>query len=604
MSIFNRIFGGGKDEDAEATDSPRDETPKEDAPTDIDALPPELSNPAKGSPAHGAPLSSDSRYHPALTYTPPAGVKLPRSTRAETQPDELDTQPEQPAAPARKLQRATFARIASRGSSKETPVPPASEESAPASSSPRIKTEPMPKPPPPGAKKLLTPLPPGATTRARRPSKPLRRQTPVPRSSTPVPRSPTPRPQTASGAPQARPQAASGARKPMARPTPAAGTPPRAKTQPGSGLDELAAVRSPPPPVPPPPVPPTPEATPAGKSDGKIQVALDGMDTQQLHANMDTAFSDLENGNGNGNGPRSVEATEQDLEKVRELFEDMAADYMARVRDFMMEVKWGEATPSWAGRCEPVVRSLRRFADKVGHKELSDRLKAYGAQLASTRRAGGAHITGEPAAALIAAFEALAELTPTVFQLDNERDRREPVIVESLLRQVPVRRVGLDRLHAVGLHKLEAFFRAKPDDMASLADIPLDAAQQICSCFASYKEQSDASLSAADVNAEHRRLKALVAELRREHESFERAARQWSAEAIANKRHYRITREQVLLKIQVSLARLGGLDTLDAIQRQSYERKLELLQSYLAQATAAGLGRKSTSTGGGDEQRP
>lgn len=587
MSIFNRIFGGGREDDAES-----DDAPKEDAPTDIDAAPPQLSSPPRGSPARGGPLPSAEpgdeagrSYHPALSYTPPAGVRLPgQQSQAETGSED-DTKPQQPAPAAPNTRRSTFGNMAAKGPAAKPGA--GADDAVPASQAPRVKTEPMPKPPPPGTPRRLTPLPPGATTRAGRPGKPLRRQTPAqPRAQT----APAPRAQT-----DAPPRAQTDA--PPQRAQTRTPTPARAKTTPGSGAASGAVAGA----TPAPARTPAPTATPAGKSDGKVQAALDGMDTQQLRSNLDDAFSGLEAG---GNGAQAVEPTERDLESVRELFEDMAADYMARVRDFMIEVKWGEATPSWAGRCEPVVRSLRRFADKVGYAELSLRLKNYGAQLAAARRAGGAMIAGDPAKALTAAFDALAELTPAVFELDKERDRREPIIVESLLRQVPVRRVALDKLHAAGLHKLKAFFSAKASDMASLADVSVDTAQQIVACFAEYRERSDASLSAADVNAEHRRLKSLVADLRREQQAYERAARQWSAEALANKRHYRQTREQALLRIHVSLARLGQLDELRAIERQSYPSKLDSLQQYLARSAAAGLGRKTTSTGEGDEQRP
>ena len=39
--------------------------------------------------------------------------------------------------------------------------------------------------------------------------------------------------------------------------------------------------------------------------------------------------------------------TASDLGEVRALFAELAAHHMRSVRDFMIDVKWGEATQDW-----------------------------------------------------------------------------------------------------------------------------------------------------------------------------------------------------------------------------------------------------------------
>ena len=51
--------------------------------------------------------------------------------------------------------------------------------------------------------------------------------------------------------------------------------------------------------------------------------------------------------------------------EVRNLFAQLAANHMRQVRDFLIDLRWTEATIDWIAICQPALRSLRRAAEKL-----------------------------------------------------------------------------------------------------------------------------------------------------------------------------------------------------------------------------------------------
>src|SRR5262249_5397955 len=45
-----------------------------------------------------------------------------------------------------------------------------------------------------------------------------------------------------------------------------------------------------------------------------------------------------------------------DLSEVRELFAHIAANHVRQVRDFMIDVRWGQATVDWIDICDPSIQ--------------------------------------------------------------------------------------------------------------------------------------------------------------------------------------------------------------------------------------------------------
>jgi hypothetical protein len=304
---------------------------------------------------------------------------------------------------------------------------------------------------------------------------------------------------------------------------------------------------------------------------------------ERLLGEVDAGFDALEAPMASDAPP--VELAPADLNEVRQLFAQLAANHVRQVRDFLIELRWGEATVDWAGICEPAVSSLRRAAEKLEFAELATALAAFGAALAAAHASGLRVIEGERRSALLERYDRLTALMPDAFALDMDRERRETVILQSLLMQIPdVKKVTIDKLYAAGMTTLETMLLTKPNDIVATTGIDLALAERIVERFHVYREEVVATRPDATRSREREQVSALARRLRQEHEEYERAASDWSREGSARKKQLRRTREKTLLDIQVLLARLGEVDRLKELEKVPFELKLTLIDKFLREA--------------------
>jgi hypothetical protein len=283
-----------------------------------------------------------------------------------------------------------------------------------------------------------------------------------------------------------------------------------------------------------------------------------------------------------GSSPR-IDVSLTDLTEVRALFAQLAANHVRQVRDFMLDLRWGQATVEWIAICEPALKSLRRAADKLDLAEVCTALDRFSAALAAPHRARV--IEGDERTVILAAYDALTAVMPQAFALDMDRSQREAAILQSLLMQVPgVHKVTLDKLYAAGATTLEAMMLANAGDLAAVSGIDEALAERVVQRFREYKEQIARGVPDATRANERNKIAQLVMRLRQEHDAFEAAAQGWSRDAGDRKKGLRKAREQTLLAIQVVLARLGEVDRLKEIDRLPFDRKLAHLESFLEEA--------------------
>jgi hypothetical protein len=297
---------------------------------------------------------------------------------------------------------------------------------------------------------------------------------------------------------------------------------------------------------------------------------------------VDAGFASLERGTGHSTANGSVTT---DLTEVRSLFEQLAANHVRHVRDFMIDLRWSESTADWLPICEPAMRSLRRAAAKLELSDLCGALDRFSEALAGAQAGGERTVGGERRATVLASYDELSGLLPNAFSLDLDRDQRGALILQALLLQVPgVKKVTLDRMYAAGLTTLEAMFMATADDIASTSGISGELAAHIVERFRTYREQLKTTVPDATRALERQRVAELTSCLRRETEEYERASESWSRDAGEKKKERRKARAQTLLDIQVVLARLGEVNLLGELERLPFESKLAHLESFLEEA--------------------
>jgi hypothetical protein len=360
---------------------------------------------------------------------------------------------------------------------------------------------------------------------------------------------------------------------------------PPAGAQPVQAPDGTRTTETALPPAAPPPAPhagldASPEATSSSPSIAQTFERLLSADE------LDVGFASVELDWWTPPAAAAGTQTAGDWQEVRSLFAQLAANHVRQVRDFMLDLRLGEATIDWIGICEPSLRSLRRAADKLELSDLCTALDGFANALSGASTDGVRTLSGERRSTLLGKYDELVALMPQAFALDLDRSQREAVILQSLLLQVPgVKKVTLDKLYAAGLSTLEAMVLATPKDIASTTGIPEELATRIVTRFREYREQVRASVPDATHAQERERIAQLTNRLRQEHQEYELAAQGWTPEAGEKKRDLRRARAQTLLDIQVALARLGEVDRLKEIERLPFERKVTHLESFLADAS-------------------
>jgi len=331
--------------------------------------------------------------------------------------------------------------------------------------------------------------------------------------------------------------------------------------------------------------PTAPELLAVGQGPDSGGESLAGTFEKLLGSEVDESFAFVAKEAGSA-PPPPANIAEADLAEVRSLFAQLAANHVRQVRDFMIDLRWGEATVEWISICSPALKSLRRAADKLEIAELVTALDVFWQHLTNTQaKAGGRTIEGEPRDRILAAYEKLASVMPQAFALDMDRAQREAAILQSLLMQIPnVKKVIIDKLYSAGLTTLEAMLLATPGDIAATTGIDMMIAVDIVSRFRDYREQVVAGVPDATRAQERDRISKLTARLRMEHDAFVSASRGWSPEDQDRKKTSREARARTLLDIQVVLARLGEVERLKEIEKLPFEKKLAHLESFLEEA--------------------
>jgi hypothetical protein len=277
-------------------------------------------------------------------------------------------------------------------------------------------------------------------------------------------------------------------------------------------------------------------------------------------------------------------STVEDLAEVRRVFNDVAAIHVSQVRDVMLELRYGDAQPGWIESTQPALRSLRAMAEQMDLHDLCGALDEFCIAV-DAAVTGRARIEDDGKAELLRRYQQLIELIPQAFELDAERDRREPIIVEALLYQVGgVEKRTVEKLFAVGLHRIDALMNATADEVAVVAGIRPELAGAIVDQFRSYRTAASSALAAPDPLAERRQLGDLLIMMSVQNDEFNHASSLWTDEARGRKQEARKHREQVFQRIKVALARLGERDLLARLDKLPFNDRITALDRYLSAA--------------------
>ena len=344
-------------------------------------------------------------------------------------------------------------------------------------------------------------------------------------------------------------------------------------------------------------VPPPPRALAPPGPRPRVPQVDSGMPGESLWDSVEALLDDVDAGFGAITGetppqtlrdPTAAKAVPaaasnpESLAAARELFAQLATTHVRHVRDFMIDVKAGAATSEWLSLCIPSIDGVKRMAEQFEMADLVKALETYLAALKDAAADTAFSIDGAPRDKLLATYAPLIGLLPAAFGLDAVKSRREGIFVQSLLLQVPgVRKVTIDKIYAAGLTTLDAYYLAKPEEIAQTTGIDRTLAEHISERFRRYKAEVQAAVPDENRSSEHAHLEALTKKLATEHAGFERAEKDDDS---SRKRELRKARETTFLEIKVLMARVGEVELLARIEKVPFGLKVAELEKYLDQA--------------------
>lgn len=291
---------------------------------------------------------------------------------------------------------------------------------------------------------------------------------------------------------------------------------------------------------------------------------------------IDSGFDAIVSGGGGESTASSEELGASD--EVRALFRQIAAAHVGPVRDLMIELALGDPPKAWLDVCLPALNTLKRGAEDTGLPDLAQAIDGFVAVLQDADSAEGATIGGELRVRIVHAYHELERVAPEAFELNDEGDRREPIIVRSLLLQVPgLRRVALDKIYSAGVTKLEQFFTASPTELSQATGISHGLAEGVVARFASHRDEVAAIAPDRDRSAEVAQLAELADQLDSLNEAYDDASG-------ADRRKARRERDEAMLQVEVVLARLGEVERVEQLARATFRQKAKDLRRFVEEA--------------------
>lgn len=323
-----------------------------------------------------------------------------------------------------------------------------------------------------------------------------------------------------------------------------------------------------------------PEAELAGESlfgeEDDIEGFDDAFDKLIAADDLATEFDDVEE-----------PAVEADQTEIRNLFADIAANYIRPVKAFIIELRSGSARKEWVEICQPAMSSLGKSALGMGMEDVSDAVGRFEGMLGEVRTMREGSVTGELRDRILGLYEHLTEIMPNTFAIGEETIQSEGIIINSLLKQLPeVGKVTIDKLYRAGLITIESFLVGAKEDIAVATGLPIWLAEKIVDKFKQYQSDVEMASSGTGRASHLTKLERLVADLKDSHEAYELATTEESTNpsAAEDRRFYRQARQDTQLQINVVLAELGAVEVVHEIQRLSFDKRIERLKEYIATA--------------------
>lgn len=271
-------------------------------------------------------------------------------------------------------------------------------------------------------------------------------------------------------------------------------------------------------------------------------------------------------------------------QEIRVLFGRIAAQHVAPVRDFVIELGLAPTAKSWLAISRPAVASLRRAGERIHFTTLVAAADAFASALAEAERSPGGFVEGMERDAILMRYRDLEAVLPEAFDVAPTQNRREPIVVHALLAKVAgLGSLGVHKLYSAGITNLASLYRARVDDLVSTTGIEAPVCAAIVDEVQRYRRSRAEQAPEPDHARERGRLREIIDALS-DCESRFRAAD--AAEDRSAKRRIRRQRDLLIHELDLVLAHLGELDLVSEMAQVSIAGRIRRVDGWLRQPPA------------------
>ena len=277
---------------------------------------------------------------------------------------------------------------------------------------------------------------------------------------------------------------------------------------------------------------------------------------------------------------------EQAEAAVQELFIQIAANYATPLKGFMFELQRGTASKNEIELSRPVLDGIRGAIEIMNLPQAVQRISDLDDGLLLALSSNERLVNGALRLRILSSYEALVRIMPEAFRLGDEGEKREDIIIKSLLKQIP--RLGcvtLEKLYRAGLGSLDALCLANKEDLAAATGVSGRICELICDKVAQHRQELGTLPDDAAQSVWRGRLAAVANSLRDEIDAA-RAPNGSPAWPTSEEQRRRNQRQLYFLKITVILAEMGELELLGRMHKVSFKRRIQILDEYLARPEA------------------
>lgn len=293
----------------------------------------------------------------------------------------------------------------------------------------------------------------------------------------------------------------------------------------------------------------------------------------------------------------SLELSQAEQDEVEKLFLSISGAYIQPVKEFISELKSGQADKNWVDICLSSLRLIEDAGTKMSFENVTTILSRFRDLMQQAKDSSTPVISRDIRLQLLKEYANLSSLMPEAFATSGAHASRgsvrDTVIVNAILRKTPgIGPVSRNKLLAAGLNSLDKYLVASSQEIAAVSGITETQAQTLCEAFKAYRANTPTH---QDGTPQHRTLVVRLFQLLKNMRATQARYRETTRMALEDPaqedtlRQLRSSRQSIMWDINIVLAELGSLELVEDLRRMVFDRRIQRLDAYLENEARSNL---------------